>query len=139
MRILDIRMTMWGIAVASLLSACATMGPSPEEEITAMLDQYHVEQAAGNVDEMMVHVSENFTNSQGATKTVMRGFFNAAASQGFFTNLKVNMDGSELVMEGDTAKIGPIGYETPLGGITVTYTVEKEPDGVWRIVNADQR
>ena len=139
MRIRDTRTIVAGFALAVLLGACATTGPSPEDEIATMLGMFHTEQAAGNVDELMVHVSENFTNSQGATKSVMRGLFNAMASQGFFSNLKINEENSEVVVDGDTATVGPIAYETPMGSLTVNYTVAKEPDGVWRITNADQR
>ena len=63
-------------ALVLLFSGCtAIQGPTPEEEVLAMLDTYHVAELAKDVSTMTEAFSNNFSNSQGATKAVLQQFF----------------------------------------------------------------
>jgi ketosteroid isomerase-like protein len=127
------------LLLTAMLSGCAGLGgPSPEEEVQAVLETFHASQIAGDIDAMMAVISDDYSNSQGATKTVLQGFLSAAASQGFFKDMTVDMANSEMVIDGDSASVAPVIYNTPLGALTLSYELRKEADGSWRFTSTEQ-
>ena len=119
---------------------CATMapsGPTPEEEVGAALDAYHNAEKAEDVDGMVAAFSEDFTNSMGATKSMLRAFFEGAVSMGLLPELVIDMENCEVNVEGNTATAGPVTYKTSSSTETYSYKLKKEEDGVWRIINSE--
>jgi hypothetical protein len=47
--------------------------------------------------------------------------------------MEISTDETEIVIDGDTAKIGPIGFELTQGSVQIILLTTKEEDGCWRI------
>ena len=125
-------------ALVLLFSGCtAIQGPTPEEEVLAMLDTYHVAELAKDVSTMTEAFSNNFSNSQGATKAVLQQFFQGLVDYGALDNLKINMDNAEVAIDGDTATIKGVSYTSSMGTATYVYTLQREADGIWRFVTSE--
>ncbi len=125
-------------ALVLLFSGCtAIQGPTPEEEVLAMLDTYHVAELAKDVSTMTEAFSNDFSNSQGATKAVLQQFFQGLVDYGALDNLKINMDNAEVAIDGDTATIKGVSYTSSMGTATYAYTLQREADGIWRFVTSE--
>ena len=125
--------------ISALLFGCAMVsGPTPSEEVLAALDDYHTAEIAGDVDQMLAAFSDDFSNSQGATKPMFRGFFESLVAQGVLKTLTVDMTGCEIIVEGNSATLGPVAYTSSAGPASYSYKMMKEADGVWRITNSEQ-
>jgi ketosteroid isomerase-like protein len=122
-----------------LVYGCALVGgPTPTEEILTALTEYHTAEKAGDVEQMLVTISDDFSNSQGATKPMLRGFFGALAAQGVLQTVSVDMAKCEITVEGDSAILEPIVYTSSMGLASYSYKMRKEADGVWRLINSEQ-
>ncbi|HIG40282.1 MAG TPA: hypothetical protein EYQ14_07025 [Gammaproteobacteria bacterium] len=127
-------------AIGLLLAGCASSGPTTPEANAAAdaLKQFHRAEITGDVDGMVAAFSDNWTNPEGATKAVLRGYFEGAVAQGAFLNLSVNEDDAGYSFDGSIVTATPIVYNSPAGPSHFTYKLKKETDGVWRIVNSYQ-
>jgi hypothetical protein len=125
------------VVLAAMLSACAGRGgPSPEEEVQAAMDGFHASMIEGDLDSIMALISDDYSNSQGADKAQMQGFLGQAASQGFFTDMKVDLANAETVIDGDSASVSSVIYNTALGALTLSYELKKE-NGVWMFTGTE--
>jgi ketosteroid isomerase-like protein len=102
-----------------------------------MLDTYHVAELAKDVSTMTEAFSNDFSNSQGATKAALQQFFQGLVDYGALDNLKINMDNAEVAIDGDTATIKGVSYTSSMGTATYVYTLQREADGIWRFVTSE--
>jgi ketosteroid isomerase-like protein len=109
-----------------------------EDEILATLAEFHAVEKAGDVDKMLMSYSDDFTNSLGGTKPMLRGFLDTLAAQGVLQSISADMEKCEIVVAGDNATIAPVLYTSSLGPSTYVYKMRKEADGEWRFINAEQ-
>ena len=121
---------------------CTTMsGPSPEDEIRAMLDAYHAAQQAAHesreVDAVVAHFSDSFSNSMGGTKAVLPMFFQTLVQQNVFANMTYDMENTVITVDGDTAVVDSVAYVSAMGTQKQVYKMAKEADGAWRITNSE--
>lgn len=125
--------------VVAAVSGCATIsnGPTPTEQATAALTAYHIAEQAQDVEGMLAAFSEDFSNSQGANKSMLRGFIEGGVSMGMFSDLTIDMEKCKIRVNGDAATAGPVTYRTPATTGTYSYRLKIEPDGVWRIINSE--
>jgi hypothetical protein len=122
-----------------LVCGCALVGgPTPADEILVTLAEYHTAEKAGDVEQMLVVISDDFSNSQGATKPMLRGFLNALAAQGVLQTVSVDLAKCEITVDGDSAILEPIVYTSSMGLASYSYKMRKEADGVWRLINSEQ-
>jgi hypothetical protein len=49
------------------------------------------------------------------------------------------LDECEFAVDGDSATAAPVHFESHLGNTTYSYKMQKEADGVWRIINSEQQ
>ena len=126
------------IIIALFYGQAVTSGPTPAEEILLALAEYHEVEKADDVDRMLDAYSDDFSNSQGATKPMLRYIFESLSSQGILKTVTVDMKHCEIELNGNSASVGPINYVSKAGPGTYSYIVRKEPDGIWRIINSEQ-
>ncbi len=117
---------------------CSTMsGPSPEDEIRAMLDEYHAAQQSGEIEAIVAHFSDSFSNSMGGTKAVLPMFFQTLVQQNIFTNMTYDMENTVITVDGETAVVDSVAYVSAMGTQKQVYKMAKEADGAWRITNSE--
>jgi len=124
--------------VVALVCGCATMGkgPSDEELIMETLNGYTAGLVSQDIDKLMAAYSEDFEGENGATKEDLRELLSGAIDQGYLEDVEADLEECEIKIEGGKAAVGPVGYSAAMGSITVEYTMKKDPDGVWRIVES---
>jgi len=110
----------------------------PAEEVLATLTAYHEAERAEDVERMLAAFSEDFSNSQGTTKPLLRAYFEGLVAEGNLPGLGINMEDCRISVEGDSAAVGPVIYGSLMGGTSYVYRLKREADGIWRIVNSEQ-
>jgi ketosteroid isomerase-like protein len=104
----------------------------------AVLTEYHTAEKAGDVDGMLAVISDDFSNSQGASKPMLRAFLEALNAQGVFKSLTVDTRECEVTVDGTNATLKPVAYTSSMGPASYAYQMKKEADGAWRITNSEQ-
>ena|GEM_PF-413550 len=124
--------------VVALVCGCATFGkgPSDEELIMQTLNGYTAGLVDQDIDKLMAAYSDDFEGEGGATKEDLREFLGGAIDQGYLEDVEADLEDCKIEIEGGKAKVGPVGYSAAMGSITAEYTMKKDPDGVWRIVES---
>jgi ketosteroid isomerase-like protein len=111
---------------------------APAEEVSDALVSIFEAMQAGNVDGMVAAYSDDYSDSQGGYKAILRGAFEMMVAQGVFKDWTFRMDECEFDVDGDSATASPVHFDSPLGKTAYSYKMKKEADGVWRIVNSEQ-
>jgi len=124
--------------LVALVCGCTILrrGPTDEELITRTVSDYHAALAAKDLDKMMAAYSEDFEGENGAGKDEIRQLLGGAIDGGYLDDLEVNDADCEIKIEGDTATVGPVEYSSALGSMSFEFTMKREADGVWRIVES---
>ena len=131
-------------ALASLVG-CATgpKGPSDEDLIMQQVRAFVDDFLAGNVDNMLSYVSEDFSGERVADKASLAGYIQMGKESGRVEQIpqmieehdgRIDLEMAEVVVEGDTAIVYPIEASADAGSVTVEMVYKKDPDGVWRIL-----
>ena len=122
--------------VVALVCGCATMGKglSDEELIEQTLTAYNAAMVAEDIDKMMAAYSEDFEGENGEGKEDISELLGGAVDQGYLEDLEVDVEDCEIKIEGGKAAVGPVVYSSAMGSITIEYTMKKDADGVWRII-----
>jgi len=131
----QIRMVLAGCLVAALIAGCATMGfgPTPVQEVEAVLAEFEAAAEGGDVEGLMAAFSDDWHNSSGWDKPMLRDTIESSVARG--EKSAVDLAQCEIAVDGDAATAGPVVYDSPTTGrIMLRFTVEKEADGVWRFV-----
>lgn len=126
-----------GLALLAAAGCTTVSGPSPEEEIRAMLDEYHAAQQSGEIEAIVGHFSDSFSNSMGGTKAVLPMFFQTLIQQNVFSNMTYDMENTVITVDGDTAVVDSVAYVSAMGTQKQVYQMAKEADGAWRITNSE--
>ena len=124
-----------------MVIGCATMGRmTPREEIVAAITDLQASIMAQDMDKILGIYSDDFSDSQGVTKAMVRSTFEGMASQGTLQNITIEgLEKSEITVDDNSATITPLIVGTPQGKISYNCTMKKEADGVWRFVSAEQQ
>lgn len=125
--------------VTAMVCGCATMtgttsGPTPEEGVRAALEDTGAAFAGQDIERMMAGISDDYSNSQGFNKSMVRSFFEGAIAQGAL-GARINLEKCEIVVNGDYATAEPIIVTTSMGNESQVYKYKKEADGVWRVIS----
>ena len=129
------------------LSGCAGLGgASPEELVMQQLQSVKDDLLAGNVDNILDYISEDFDHYEVGGKEELADYVEMGRDMGYMDDVKalieehegeLFIDDAEVTLEGDTASVYPIDASAVEGSVTVELIYQKDPDGVWRIVGAD--
>jgi hypothetical protein len=119
--------------IMAMVLGCES-GPTPTEQATAAVADYHAALEAQNVEGMMALVSNDFSGPLGFNKVRLRTLFEALFIQG----LKSSVVKCDTVAQEDSASAISV-YSSHVGPNTSSkMTLKKEADGVWRIVSSEQ-
>ena len=124
-----------------MVIGCATMGRmTPREEIVAAITDLQAAVKAQDMDKIMGIYSDDFSDSQGATKAMVRSMFEGMVSQGTLQDITLEgLENSEIAATDSSATVRPLIVVTPQGKISYNCVLKKEADGVWRIISAEQQ
>jgi beta-fructofuranosidase len=114
-------------------TACVRSGADPTHEIMAELRAYA--EAMENTDQeaALAFYSEDW-GKDGATKEDLTGEFAEGFFAAVYPGVEVDLDRVEIVVEGDTATVGPVVFLTPGEETPYMFEMKKESGGRWRTV-----
>ncbi len=132
------------VVIAMILSLCiggATMkGTTPEKEVVIMLADCQAAFKAGDLEKIMDCYSNDFTDTQGANKDMVRSSFEGMVAQGTLQSITIlDLEEGAITVNGDTATVTPLVINSPIGEITYHCTLKKETDGVWRFGSSETK
>ena len=111
---------------------------SPDKEIAIMLVDFQVAIKAGDIDKIMDFYSNDFTNSYGVNKDIVRSSFEGMVAQGTLQSITIlDLEEGAITVNGDYATVTPLVVGNPMGRIIYRCTLKKETDGVWRMISTD--
>jgi uncharacterized protein (DUF2164 family) len=129
-----------GIALIYVAGGCAALrgGPSDEELLGELLTNYKAALDQGDADKLISLYSKNYQTSRGGSYDQM-----VSRLREFLPRLKeyeveVLVADANIVIDGNTAKLGPITFESAMGSRDMVLVATKEDDGVWRITGREQ-
>jgi len=123
-----------GVLVAVLLCGCQ-MGLSDKELVNTTMANWKAALIAQDLDKFMGSYSEDYESDRGFDKEAIRGFMERGIDEGFLDDIKVDIEGAEIAIEGDKAQVTPVVWTGGRGQMTMEFTLQKEGD-TWRIVNS---
>ena len=129
---------MVGMIAAVVVAGCAgSPGESDKDQIAAVLNAWKAGYEAGEIDAIMVPVSEEFTHYEWTDKATLRAFVQGALDQGELDNAEIDLQYAEYTKNDDgTWTVYPIEMMATFGSATLEATFKQE-DGVWRIVGME--
>lgn len=92
--------------------------------------------AAKDIDRVMSYFSEEFSSDILETKAKMREYWTLATEHGMTDGMKIRFNPAEITIDGDTATTGRVYHQATTGGYYQILVLEKEADGVWRIIDS---
>ena len=128
------------IALVYVATGCATLreGPSDEEQLLELLTNYKTALEEGDVDKLVGLYSKNYASSRGGdyeeTVSRLRQFVPRFKEFG----VEVSTADTKIEVEGTTARLDPITFDSPRGSRNTALVVAKEADGVWRITGSER-
>jgi beta-fructofuranosidase len=123
------------LPVVILSVASVHGGSDPTEDILAAVRGWAEAQEAGDLAGVLDFYSEDW-NEDGATKEDMRKYFERELPKGNFDDQKLVLKYAEVVMDGETATVGPVVLLLGETTITSMFEMRKEDGGRWRLVRS---
>ena len=126
------------VMVLVIAVGCATgpKGPTDEELVAAQALAFSEALMSKDLDGVMATVSEDFYHPEVGDKEALKDMVGQAIDAGYFDDGEMDMEGSETVVEGDTATVYPIVLSSGAGSVTIGLSLKKGEDG-WMIVELD--
>ena len=140
MKAMMLKMSVMALAVMTMVGCASNSenaGPSDEEQVTAVAQAIGDALKAVDIDAMVSHFADDFSNDEGASKeattTALKGF----ADGGFLDDMDVDLSSMEVKVDGDKATAAPMDLEGGFGPISLDLDLEKR-DGKWLVVYMSQ-
>jgi len=109
---------------------------TPEEAISAKINQFAETLKAKNIDGVMGIFSEKFEHYEWGDKAGAREFLQQAVDVGYLDNLEVDLSKLQIKVDGNTATAYPIDIKGNFGSTTVELTFTNE-NGNWLVTGLD--
>lgn len=127
------------MAIAAVLAGgCATgaKGPSDEELIDQMLNNWKVGMETKDITKIDAAISEQFNHYEWGDKKSLIAFVKDNMDQGNLDGAKIVLDNAKKEIDKDagTAKVYPVELSASFGSMTIEFNLKKETDGAWRAV-----
>lgn len=136
-----IRIAMLGVTsmlLVAVVCGCAMMGGvSDAKLLDQTLASFEAAYRAKDIDNIMVHFSDNYDGSNGGTKDNVRQSISRYIDGGVFNDFSVDFLNAEKTFKDGMVVVGPVTWITPSGSSDYTYVFKKE-DGALRIVDSYQ-
>jgi hypothetical protein len=92
-----------------------------------------------DVDAIMANYSEDFSSESGESRGDTRQMFQYLISAGMLDNIDINLDTAQLSITDNTAEFSPVDILSDMGEFTVDFTLKKEDENTWRIIESDEQ
>lgn len=128
------------LALVYVASGCATLrgGPSDEELLGELLTNYKTALEEGDVDKLIGLYSKNYQTSRGGTYDEMVSRLREFVPRFKEFEVEVVVADANIAIDGNTAKLGPITFDSPRGSRDMALIATKEDGGVWRITGRER-
>ncbi|MBA7616653.1 hypothetical protein ES703_23951 [subsurface metagenome] len=123
------------VLVAILVCGCQTAGPSDEQLVSTTMADWKASLIAEDLDKLMAVYSMNYVSTRGTGKDSMREFMTRAFESDFMDNVEINIEDTEIIIEGDKATYGPVEFVSDRGTFVLEYKLRKEEEA-WLIVGS---
>jgi hypothetical protein len=140
MKAMMLKMSVMALAVMTMVGCASNSenaGPSDEDQVMAVAQAVSDALKAADVDAMVSHFSDDFSNDEGASKDATTTALKGYAAGGFLDDLDVDLSSMKVKVEGDKATAAPIDLEAGFGAISLDLDLEKR-DGKWLVVYMSQ-
>lgn len=124
-------------------AACPEAAEAPDaatgpDAIIALTEEFMNKLIAGDLDAAMTGVSEDFetSNSDFSDKEDLGDFLSLAISMGYLEDASVELDDTEVTIEGDTATVYPVDISGNFGSGTLEFVLKQE-GGKWLLIGLD--
>jgi hypothetical protein len=127
------------LALVYVAGGCAMInrGPSDTDLLSELLHKYETALVEGNSDTLVSLYSESYESSDGTGYEEAMTRLRRIVPMIKEWDVKVDAAETQVHIEGDTATLSPIVFDTPAGGMTLTMFATKEAGGVWRITGSE--
>ena len=127
------------LALTYLAGGCAMFqrGSGDKELLCELLRTYEAALVEGDADKLISLYSENYVSPDGADYEEATSRLARIVAVLERWEVKVSTAETEIEIEGKTATLSPIIFESPRGESTLTMIATKEADGVWRITSTE--
>lgn len=125
--------------MVGLTSGCAIFkkGPSDEEQIKALLEQFKAAAIAKDVNKVMTLVSDKFEHPEGGNKEEVKGLLEQGVDMGYADKAEVDLSVAKIEVKKDgTAVAGPIPVSSVAGEASATLVFSKEQAG-WLVTGVE--
>jgi hypothetical protein len=127
-------LTVLAASIALVASGCATLqgGPSDEEMLRELVDTYATALQAGDVETLVPLYSTSYESARGGDYEQSMERMREWVPQMAEWDVDISAEGAEIAIDGDTARVGPVTFESERGTRDTTLLTAKE-DGCWLI------
>ncbi len=128
------------VCLVIMATGCATTPEVSNEELIAQtVESWRTALLAHDVEGTMATFSEDFSHYEAPNKDTMHEMLAQAIDMGLGDNMAIdnNAAETEIVPEKNRATYGPIELTTVAGSLSGSLVLQKDDDGVWRIVNLE--
>ena len=128
------------LALVCVASGCATLrgGPSDEELLSELLTNYKAAMEQGDAEKLISLYSKNYATERGGSFDEMASRLREFVPRLKEFEVKVLVADAKIEIEGNTAKLGPVTWDSPRGSRSMALLAAKEADGVWRITGRER-
>ena len=137
----NVKMLLVVLGVALMgVSGCASMGSggsgglTDEALIVQTLTKWQVGLEAPDIESFLAAYSDSYEGDDGVDKGRLTEVIGMIMDAGYLDDVEVDLEGVEIMVDGTTAEVEGIVADGPEGEETNGFALEKEADGVWRIV-----
>ena len=126
------------VACLTLLAVgCATggSGPSDEELVQGVVNQYLAALKAADLDTAFALYSDDYQGTFG-DKDAEKVFLEDAKAQGYLDGMEFDVSDLAITIDGASAQVAGIVSDTPMSAADVELKIEKR-DGTWVITESE--
>jgi hypothetical protein len=127
------------LALVCVAGGCAmlTRGPSDKDLLSELLHKYETALTEGDTDALVSLYSESYESSDGIGYEEAMTRLRRMVPMLKELDVKVDAAEAQVHIEGGTATLSPIVFDTPGAGMTLTIFATKDAEGVWLISGSE--
>jgi len=99
--------------------------------VVAAMEAYASAITSADVEALSDVYSDAWQGSKDITKAQLIDHYKGSSG------LRVDLESAEIRTDGDSARVSPVSILSSKGSVTYSHTLNKEPDGVWRIRHSE--
>jgi len=126
------------IFIVALACGCQSSGLTDEKLINTTMTDWKTALTAQDLDKLMATYSDNYASDKASGKDAVRERMTKIFEQGWMDNVKVNLEGAAITIDGDKAEFGPVKFTSDEGMFTRQFTLQKE-HGSWLLVGSKKQ